>query len=496
MHSMVNDEQVRRLTKLRKKETLAVAAAKAGMDEKTARKWLRSGRLPSQCIMERHWRTRGDPFVEVWPEIEAILERAPSVQAKALFDYLCRKHEGRFQEGQVRSLQRRIKTWRALHGEPQEVTFRQSHRAGEQAQSDFTYMGALGVTVAGEPFDHLLYHFVLTYSNWETVRICFSESFESLSAGLQSALWELGAVPQEHRTDSLTTAVHKLKHPERFTQRYGELLDHYRLKATHSQAGQPREIGDVEQAHHRFKQAVEQELILRGHPDFASREAYEKFLKDLLERRNAARQKKLEEELGVMRRLPKRRLEDFSRQWVKVTRNSTIRVRHNTYSVDSRLIGECVQVRVYADHLAVWYGEKKVEEMARLRGEGRHCIEYRHVIHSLVRKPGAFRRYCYREDLFPRLLFRVAYDELREDCPKTADRQYLKLLQWAAEISEEQVEKALHVLLEQGRRIRTEPVWELLEENRGEKERWQVEIDPVELSVYDCLLSYPGQVGT
>ena len=245
MRGMVSNEQVRRLLKLRKTEkTLATAAAKTGMDEKTARKWLGSEKLPSQCQMERSWRTRADVFSEVWSELEGILERAPTVQAKTLFDYLSRRYEGRFQEGQLRTLQRRVKAWRAVHGEPKEVIFPQRHRPGEQAQSDFTYMGKLGVTLAGQPFDHLLYHFVLTYSNWETVMICFSESFESLSAGLQKALWELGAVPREHRTDSLTTAVHKLSHPEEFTERYRQLLDHYGLEATHSQAGQPpRERG-------------------------------------------------------------------------------------------------------------------------------------------------------------------------------------------------------------------------------------------------------------
>jgi hypothetical protein len=171
-------------------------------------------------------------------------------------------------------------------------------------------------------------------------------------------------------------------------------------------------------------------------------------------------------------------------------------VRHNTYSVDSRLIGERVQVRVYADHLELWYGQQKMEQMPRLRGEGRHWIQYRHVIYSLVRKPGAFRRYRYREDLFPSLLFRVAYDELREDCPKTADRQYLKILHRAAESGEQLVERALHQLLEQGRRIRAEQVEEVLQEQEGESERWRVEIDRVELSVYDRLLGAPAGVRT
>ena len=297
MRGMVSNEQVRRLLKLRKTEkTLATAAAKAGMDEKTARKWLGSEKLPSQCQMERSWRTRADVFSEVWSELEGILERAPTVQAKTLFDYLSRRYEGRFQEGQLRTLQRRVKAWRAVHGEPKEVIFPQRHRPGEQAQSDFTYMGKLGVTLAGQPFDHLLYHFVLTYSNWETVMICFSESFESLSAGLQKALWELGAVPREHRTDSLTTAVHKLSHPEEFTERYRQLLDHYGLEATHSQAGQPHENGDVEQAHYRFKQAVQQELILQRAAE-TSEQFVQRALHQLLEQGRRIRAEQVEEVL-------------------------------------------------------------------------------------------------------------------------------------------------------------------------------------------------------
>jgi HEPN domain-containing protein len=245
--------------KLRNTEkTLATAAAKEGMDEKTARKWLRKGKLPSQSLRERNWRTRTDPFEAYWEEIERILNRAPTVLVTTLFDHLCRHYPGQFQEGQLRTLQRRVKRWRACSGEPQEVFFAQRHRPGEQAQSDFTHMGRLGVTIAGEPFDHLIYHFVLTYSNWEAATICFSESFESLSSGLQNALWELGQVPREHRTDSLSSAVHQLKHPEEFTDRYRELLSHYGLKASHSQAGKAHENGDVEQAHFRFKQAVEQ----------------------------------------------------------------------------------------------------------------------------------------------------------------------------------------------------------------------------------------------
>jgi len=466
------------------------------MDEKTARKWLRMGKLPSQCPRERNWRTRTDPFEAYWEEVEKILNRAPTVLVTTIFDYLCRQYPGQFQEGQLRTLQRRVKRWRACNGEPQEVFFAQRHRPGEQAQSDFTHMGALGVTIGGEPFEHLVYHFVLTYSNWEAVTICFSESFESLSSGLQNALWELGAVPQEHRTDSLSSAVHQLKHPEEFTDRYQELLKHYGLKASHSQAGKAHENGDVEQAHFRFKQAVEQELLLRGHRDFADRQAYENFLREMVKRRNAPRAKRLVEEMKRMKRLPDRRLEDFTRQRVRVSRESTIRVRHNTYSVDSRLRREWVEVRIFADRLALWYGQRKIDEIPRLRGSGKHRIQYRHVIHSLVKKPGAFERYRYREDLFPSLLFRVAYDELREDCPGTSVRQYLRILLWAAEISEERVERCLKQLIEEGRRIRADEVWESLKQDPQSSEKWQVHIQPVEVSAYDDLLECAQEVAS
>ena len=264
-------------------------------------------------------------------------------------------------------------------------------------------MGRLGVTIQGQPFPHLR-NFVLAYSNWEAT-LCFSESFESLSLGLQNALWELGAL----RGTPGSAAVKNLQRDE-FTERYQGLLRHLGMRSSHIQAGKAHENGDVEQAHHRLKRAIEQELLLRCSRDFASREEYEGFVA-----RRAARQKRLTEELAVMRPLPARRLDDFTRQWVRISPSSTIRVRHNTYSVDSRLIGERVQVRVWADQVEVYYGGRRQARMPRLRGEGKHRIDYRHVIHSLVRKPGAFTRYRWRQDLFPGILFRVA----TTSCAKT-----------------------------------------------------------------------------
>jgi transposase len=307
---MVTDNQVRRLMKLINEEkTLAVAAAKAGMDEKTARKWRNLGKLPSETRPEHNWRTRKDPFEDVWEEIRRKLEINPGLEAKTLFEDLQRRYPGSFADGQLRTLQRKVKIWRALEGAAKEAFFPQEHVPGKLCESDFTHMTSLRVTIAGAPFPHLIYHFVLPYSNWETGTICFSECFESLSTGLQNALFELGAVPAEHRTDRLSTAVGKVKHPEEFTRRYRALLSHYGLTGKATNARSPNENGDVEQSHYRFKRAVDQALMLRGSRDFESRGDYAAFLKKIFSQLNAGRCVRFVSELKVLKTLPRRRLD-------------------------------------------------------------------------------------------------------------------------------------------------------------------------------------------
>ncbi len=129
-------------------------------------------------------------------------------------------------------------------------------------------MAELGITLGGQTFEHLVYHFVLTYSNWETGTICYSESLESLSEGWQNAVWELGAVAVEHRTDSLSSAVNNMSKLEEFNRRYEGVMRYYGVKPLHTNPASPNENGDAEQSHHRFKRAVEQALLLRGSRDF------------------------------------------------------------------------------------------------------------------------------------------------------------------------------------------------------------------------------------
>jgi hypothetical protein len=465
---MVTDDQVRRLRRLLQSErTQELAAAKAGMDPKTARKYRRLGKLPSELKVPRAWRTRKDPFDEVWEEVRQQLELNPGLQAKTLFAWLQRKYPGRFADGQLRTLQRHVKQWRATEGPAKEVFFAQVHRPGELCQSDFTHMSRLGVTIQGRPLAHLVYHFVLTYSNWEHATVCFSESFESLSAGLQNAMWELGAVPAAHRTDRLSAAVNRVPDPDVFTRRYQGLLDHYGLQAQRTRARAAHENGDVEQRHHRFKQAVDQALMLRGSREFDRRPAYEAFLGEILAQLNAGRRQRLAEELTVMRKLPASRLPACKHlRGIRVNGGTLIRVEHNTYSVNSRLIGEQVDVRLYADHLEVWYGQRMVERLPRLRGRGKHRINYRHVIDWLVRKPGAFENYRYRQELFPTSRFRVAYDALKQRHRDGAAKRYLGILHLAARESESAVDEALRQLIHAGQPIDADAVERLVSEGQ------------------------------
>jgi len=350
-------------------------------------------------------------------------------------------------------------------------------------------MSSLGVTIQGQPFSHMVYHFVLTYSNWETVTVCFSESFEAFSEGLQNALWELGGVPPRHRSERMSSAVNNLSEQKDFTDRYEALLKHYCMEGEKIQAGKANENGDAESLHRWFKEAVDQALLLRGSRDFESVEAYKRFLREVRHERNLGRRKRLPEELAVLGPLPDRRRESYRRLKVRVGTGSLIHVYHNVYSVDSRLMGEQVEVRVHADHLEVWYGQKLIERLPRLRGRGKHRIDYRHVIDTLVRKPGAFENYRYCEDLFPNSRFRMAYDGLRETRPARAVREYLKILRMAAKQSETGVDDALRALFGQDRPITPEAVEEFVRREEEVPAVTEVAVETADLESFDDLFT-------
>lgn len=463
---MKTDAEVRRMVQERAKgKTQEQAAARTGMSVRTVRSYERLGKLPSQRRQPRQYHTRPNPFADEWPWLCRELERDPALQATTLFALLQERHPGRYPAAQLRTLQRHIATWRAQHGPAREVMFPQVHPPGLAAQSDFTHMTDLGIRLGGVPFPHLVFHLVLTYSNVEAVHVCASESFESLAEGLEICLWQIGGVPQQHRTDHLSAAIRPLDATGRVqaTERYTALLRHYGLTATTNTVGVAHENGDVEQAHHRFKQAVDQALRVRGSRDFASRAAYEQFLQELVRRRNFTRQARFTEEQQALRPLPLAPLGLCRELRLPVSRFSTIQVLRNTYSVPARLIGTTVTVRVRSETIEVYRGTAHLLTMPRLVGAQQHRIDYRHVIWSLVRKPGAFAHYRYRDDLFPTLVFRRAYDALQQAAAQRADREYVRLLHLAASRSESEVETALTWLLDQQRVPTFDTVRDLLQ---------------------------------
>jgi hypothetical protein len=448
---MKKDAEVRLMRRERAKgKTQEQAAARAGMSPRTAGQYARLGKLPSELRQPRRYRTRPSPFADDWTWIASQLERDPALQATTLFGLLIDRRPGHYQEGQLRALQRQIAGWRAQHGPEREVMFPQVHEPGGAAQSDFTHMSDLHVTLGGIPFPHLAFHLVLTYSNVEAVTLCMSETFEALAEGIEACLWQLGGVPQQHRTDHLSAAVRPLDAESRAqaTARYAALMAHYGLESTTNNAGIAHENGDVEQSHYRFKTAVDQALRVRGSREFPSRAAYLRFLQDIVRRRNLTRQVRWAEEQQTLRPLPLRPLNLCREERVVVTTFSTIRVVRNTYSVPSRLIGRTITARVRSETVEVYLGTAHLLTMPRLMGEGKHRIDYRHVIWSLVRKPGAFAHYRYRDELFPSLAFREAYDALRRAVPASADREYVRVLHLAASTSETDVEAALHLVAE------------------------------------------------
>ena len=490
---MVTDQQVRLLRQKRMDgKSQEAAAAVAGMSVRTARKW-ETGPLPSNAKPTRAWRTRSDPFEGVWAEeIVPLLERDTDriLEATTLLDLLEGRYPGRFSVAQLRTLQRRVRDWRALHGPDREVYFEQAHPPGREAQVDFTHGAELGVTIAGAPFDHLLFELLLSYSGWRWVGLAFGETFEALVDGLQGALWSLGGVVEVIRTDNLSAATHELKRSggRALTERFAAVLAHYGLRSTRISPGRSHENGVVEQGHYRLKSAIAQALVIRGSRDFATVEAYEGFVQEVVERLNRAKQGRLGEERGHLKPLPASPVPAYTTYRVTVRRWSTIRIANKTYSVPSRLRGHEVEVRQYANRLEVFYQGQLVEEMPRLRGGREHRIDYRHVIWSLVRKPGAFARYRYREELFPTPTFREAYDALSGFRGERADIDYVRILHLAASTMEASVERVLRDLLDSGVRFDYAMVREQATPKRPTVPTLATPEVP-DLGTYDALLS-------
>jgi len=479
----------------RKKNAQEPAAAKAGISARSARRIDKAVVLPSQTP-RRYWRSRADPFVDVWDtEIVPLLKSAPKLMAVTLLRKLQEDHPDRFAHGMLRTLQRHVRQWRATEGPPKEVFFPQVYAPGHRGLSDFTSTGELLITIAGAAFVHILYHFVLAFSRWEHVEVVEGgESFEALSKGLQNALWQAGGAPQEHRSDSLSAAFKNLTEEQDFTVRYTSLLDHYGMSGTRNNRGLGHENGSVESSHRFLKQALEQALLLRGHHDFEERATYENFVRDVVMQRNRRNAAAFRIERAQLQDLPIRRTTDFVEEEARVTRCGTFTARAILYSAPSRLIGHTLKVRLYSDRLDCYLSGALVLTLARgvrsaHNGRGR-VIDYRHFIEALKRKPQAFKGLVFRDALFPRDAYRRTWEQLDSKLTRRqACQTIVALLEMAAHDGVEAVlAQRLEVLLAIGQLPDVKRLRDELVPRKTAVPVITVEIPPA--SRYDALL--PG----
>lgn len=392
--------------------TQETAAAKAGISERSGRR-IDQGQRPPR-VQPRDWRTRKDPLAGVWSgELVPLLQSAPELTGLSLLEYLDERYPGQYSDTLLRTLQRRVKQWRAVHGPDKAVIFRQTLPPGQMGLSDFTHPDT-AITINGEHFAHLLYQYRLAYSGWRYVQVVLGgESYSALAEGLQNALSRCGGCTQEHRTDSLSAAFVNHSEQVELTRAYEELCRHYNMRATRNNLGISHENGAIECAQGSFKRRLAQALLRRGSTDFASRYHYEVFIASVVERLNRRIQERFREEQPILRALPSLRCADFSSLAVRVTRSSTLEVRRVTYSVPSRLIGERLRIHLYHDHLEGYLGPLRVITLPRLYPKGvdrARLIDYRHVIHALSAKPQAFRYSQLREDLLPNEAYRRLWE--------------------------------------------------------------------------------------
>lgn len=443
------------------RQTLApeAAAAKSGFSTASGYRIDDDPRLPSQKKAPRE-RRRPDPLEPYWDaEVVPILKAAPGIRVIGVLDELRRRHP-ELNPNIRRTLERRITAWRALHGAEQDVIFRQEHEPGRMGLSDFTDTSAFGITIAGVPFDHRLYHFRLAFSGYEHAHVVLGgESFVALAEGLQNALWALGGVPKEHRSDSLSAAFRNLdaNAQEDLTARYAALMRHYDMEPSRNNAGVAHENGSIESAHGHLKRALEDALLLRGTRDFTDLDAYRAFVDATVGQRNANLAKRIALEKEALAPLPKGRTADFEEKAIPVTSSGGFTLRRVFYSVPSRLIGHRLRVRIFDDRLECFLGSTPVATMRRGQpasaSKGGHVVDYRHVIHALRRKPMALANLIYRDQLFPRTAYKRAFEALRERCDdRHACKVMVELLMLAHERAcEAELADALAADLDAGR---------------------------------------------
>lgn len=465
---------------------------KAGMSRKSAGKYLKQQNPLEQSQVKHKWRTRKDPLEAIWPKAQEMLRDAPELEAKALFEYLRTTTNSPIDEKHLRTFQRRVRKWRLAEGPEKEIFFTQDHKPGRTLAVDWTDMNGLGITIQGRALAHKLFHAVLPFSNWEWAVRAQSESALSLRGGLKAVLGRLGKVPTELLTDHSSTATHQLKRAasERgFNEEYLSICAHYGIVPRTINVGCPQENGSCESSHGHLKRRIRQHLLLRGGADFTSEEEYDLFLIKVLESANTPRIKRLTEELAAMGDKPVAELADYRELMVSVNNSSTIRINKMVYSVPSRLIGVKLLAQIHENFIVLLDGALEVARLPLCRSDRGAVIDFRHLIGHLLRKPGAFAGYRWREELFPADAYRSAYDHLVR-VGIDADKRYLEILKLAADEGVTTVENALEELMADPRGVisATEVqgllnAWRDLKEEWRSRAAWEVSLDD-----YDALL--------
>jgi transposase InsO family protein len=450
----ITDHQVHKYKNHRNKLSQVAAAAKVGISERSARRIDSADTLPSQHP-PRHWRTREDPLTAVWEsQVVPLLKTDSLLNAVTLLEELQRRYPGQYGATVLRTLQRRVRQWRAQHGAEREVYFAQEHPPGRLGLSDFTVVDDLGIEIGGAAFPHRLYQFALAHSGWRHTSVCVGgESFIALSTGLQAALWALGGVPDEHRTDSLSAAFKNLAEQEDLTRRYKDLCEHYGLRASRCNPGQSNENGSIESRHDSLKTALDQALRLRASRAFEDLAAYECFVQTIVQRFNTRIAKRLEVERAMLGPLPARRTAEYDELPVRVSKYAIFTIKGVQYSAPSQLIGHRLMARQYPQHIECWLGGQRVlsRPKATLQDGQRHArdIDYRHLVAALQRKPGAFARWVLRDAAFPRAVYRQTWERLAAAKPeREACKTMVGLLVLAADGFEAQLAQELEQLIE------------------------------------------------
>lgn len=448
---MINDKQVLKLSKIYQETgSISMSSLKSGMSRSSANKYLNSGKLPSELKKPRTGRTRTNPFEFIHEEIKKMISENSKLEATSLLPYLQEKYPDKYSDGMLRSLQRRFKEIRLELNNNREVFFDQDHRPGKKMQLDWTWCNQLSITIQGKDFKHKLCHCVLTYSSWEWATICLSESYLSLAQGFQSAIRKLGKAPEILQTDNSSAATHQISNDKltrAFNQRYLEFTEHHGVTPTTSNVAKPNENGCVESLNGHLKNRMEQALILRGSRDFNTQDEYQTFLEAVLIKANAPREAKLQEELALMQSAAPICLPEYNEEHARVSKGSLVSLNRTIYSVPSTYIGMDLRFRCFEQYIDAYKGQKKLFSIPR-EVNRKASINYRHVIHSLRCKPGAFDAYRYREFMFPGFIFRQTYDRLLTlNGNRLADREYLEILYLASKEGEGRISACLQDLL-------------------------------------------------